>query len=236
MNKRLSKQSWDWWFEMPPRSLWRHCNAAISCIYMLVTINLSFRIITQLDCIYVDYKYRSMSTCSHAKADMFMSYMYCLVVRNIPLHIDYWWQNLSPLRLSGKLRGRRSYDVFFGIQNSRMSERRRYCHFGGVLRWFHWMMSLDNLQCVRWRESRRDDDIFVSVNNHWGFFFMKSHICWYLKFYPFLWSYCDKIVFSYFMCTLSQTLLLSTSLLLGSFRYMFNIIIVLTCIVSICRF
>ena len=48
-------------------------------------------------------------------------------------------------------------------------------------------------------------------------FFMKSHIYWYLKCYPFLWSYCDKIVFSYFMCTISQTLLLSTSLLLGSF-------------------
>ena len=35
---------------------------------MLVTINLSFRIITQSGCIYVDYKYRSMSTCSHADA------------------------------------------------------------------------------------------------------------------------------------------------------------------------
>ena len=65
---------------------------------------------------------------------------------------------------------------------------------------------------------------------------MKSHIYLYLKFYPFLWSYCDKIVFSYFMCTLPQTLSLSTSLLLGSFRYVFNIIIVLTCIVSICMY
>ena len=27
MNKRLSKQSWGWWFEEPSRSLWRHCNA-----------------------------------------------------------------------------------------------------------------------------------------------------------------------------------------------------------------
>ena len=27
LNKRLSKQSWGWWFETPPRSLWRHCNA-----------------------------------------------------------------------------------------------------------------------------------------------------------------------------------------------------------------
>ena len=26
MNKRLSKQSWGWWFEMPSRSLWRHRN------------------------------------------------------------------------------------------------------------------------------------------------------------------------------------------------------------------
>ena len=26
LNKRLSKQSWGWWFETPLRSLWRHCN------------------------------------------------------------------------------------------------------------------------------------------------------------------------------------------------------------------
>ena len=28
LNKRLSKQSWGWWFEMPPCSLWRHCNVS----------------------------------------------------------------------------------------------------------------------------------------------------------------------------------------------------------------
>ena len=26
LNKRLSKQSWGWWFETPSRSWWRHCN------------------------------------------------------------------------------------------------------------------------------------------------------------------------------------------------------------------
>ena len=26
LNKRMSKQSWDWRFETPSRSLWRHCN------------------------------------------------------------------------------------------------------------------------------------------------------------------------------------------------------------------
>ena len=26
LNKRVSKQSWGWWFETPSRKLWRHCN------------------------------------------------------------------------------------------------------------------------------------------------------------------------------------------------------------------
>ena len=26
LNKRLGKQRWDWWFEMPSHPLWRHCN------------------------------------------------------------------------------------------------------------------------------------------------------------------------------------------------------------------
>ena len=29
LNKRLSKQSRDWWFETPAWSLWRHRNAAV---------------------------------------------------------------------------------------------------------------------------------------------------------------------------------------------------------------
>ena len=29
LNKRLSKQSWGWWFETLMRPLWRHCNADI---------------------------------------------------------------------------------------------------------------------------------------------------------------------------------------------------------------
>ena len=30
LNKRLSKQSWGWWFETISRPLWRHCNAKIT--------------------------------------------------------------------------------------------------------------------------------------------------------------------------------------------------------------
>ena len=30
LNKRLSKQSWGWWFEMPSSSLWRHFNGLLT--------------------------------------------------------------------------------------------------------------------------------------------------------------------------------------------------------------
>ena len=32
LNKRLSKQSWGWWFETLPCPLWRHCNELITWI------------------------------------------------------------------------------------------------------------------------------------------------------------------------------------------------------------
>ena len=31
LNKRLSKQSWGWWFETPSHPLWRHCNETNWC-------------------------------------------------------------------------------------------------------------------------------------------------------------------------------------------------------------
>ena len=31
LNKRLSKQSWGWWFEMLARPLWCHCNVRAQC-------------------------------------------------------------------------------------------------------------------------------------------------------------------------------------------------------------
>ena len=34
LNKRLSKQSWGWWFEAQTGSLWRHCNVClINCTF-----------------------------------------------------------------------------------------------------------------------------------------------------------------------------------------------------------
>ena len=35
LNKRLSKQSWGWWFETLSRPLWRHCNASFSDLSQL---------------------------------------------------------------------------------------------------------------------------------------------------------------------------------------------------------
>ena len=39
-NKRLSKQSWGWWFETPSCPLWRHCNVSwVLCIPLLHTVH-----------------------------------------------------------------------------------------------------------------------------------------------------------------------------------------------------
>ena len=39
LNKRLSKQSWGWWFETPLCSLWRHCNATrLLRIFLLLVL------------------------------------------------------------------------------------------------------------------------------------------------------------------------------------------------------
>ena len=32
LNKRLSKQSWGWWFETLSRPIWRHCHVAHRCL------------------------------------------------------------------------------------------------------------------------------------------------------------------------------------------------------------
>ena len=37
LNKRLSKQSWGWWFESPSRLLWRHCYVSWSHVSVLST-------------------------------------------------------------------------------------------------------------------------------------------------------------------------------------------------------
>ena len=55
LNKRLSKQSWGWWFETPSRSLWRHCNeyaCGIGGYELLCTTKNHF---AQLKIIWQDY-------------------------------------------------------------------------------------------------------------------------------------------------------------------------------------
>ena len=37
LNKRLSKQSWGWWFETPSRPLWRHSNVLHGFVWAIYT-------------------------------------------------------------------------------------------------------------------------------------------------------------------------------------------------------
>ena len=38
LNKRLSKQSWGWWFETQSRPLWRHWNKHVNCFVVLCSV------------------------------------------------------------------------------------------------------------------------------------------------------------------------------------------------------
>ena len=42
LNKRLSKQSWDWWFETLSRQLWRHSNAMLSSDVIQIKITIYY--------------------------------------------------------------------------------------------------------------------------------------------------------------------------------------------------
>ena len=54
LNKRLSKQPWGWWFEMPLWSLWRHCNVYNGNSH------------TCKDCFYIEKRAQYLTTTKHA--------------------------------------------------------------------------------------------------------------------------------------------------------------------------
>ena len=45
LNKRLSKQSWGWWFEAPSCPLWRHCNGILPLLWSFCCWNMMAMII-----------------------------------------------------------------------------------------------------------------------------------------------------------------------------------------------
>ena len=55
MNKQLSKQSWCWWFAMPPHPLWRHWNVGsvwcslVPVDFILLTNNLGPRLLIRIN-------------------------------------------------------------------------------------------------------------------------------------------------------------------------------------------
>ena len=58
LNKRLSKQSWGWWFETPSCPLWCHCNVQPSghgakCTYIYILWHVHSQPIVDINCIYI---------------------------------------------------------------------------------------------------------------------------------------------------------------------------------------
>ena len=87
LNKRLSKQSWCWWFETPSHPLWCHCNDGEAN----ETGGFSAKRIrsTQVDLIWF---YATSSVTNHFPASFYCILPnYCMVDTNIAVH--YWYQS-----------------------------------------------------------------------------------------------------------------------------------------------
>ena len=52
LNKRLSKQSWGWWFETPSRRLWHHCNVTAALWWWILKVYPGLKIRRHGSCIF----------------------------------------------------------------------------------------------------------------------------------------------------------------------------------------
>ena len=83
LNKRLSKQSWGWWSETPPRSLWRQCHetapvtvwvAFIKAVSINISIYVAYNAFVALQCIAITpWKKQAWTTAAEDETDIGLS-------------------------------------------------------------------------------------------------------------------------------------------------------------------
>ena len=90
LNKRLSKQSWGWWFETPSRPWWRHCNVHSCCNIKYADHGTKIYVITSQDTTQARYP-RSEKNTSPSKLRRLMTPW--LPNQYVWYH-DIWWTYL----------------------------------------------------------------------------------------------------------------------------------------------
>ena len=107
LNKRLSKQSWGWWFETPSSSLWRHCNAFWS--YRMLLDCLSSESVGKFACFCyqpLERLYYMMSRAKECPVIIFKQpYLSCCFnisrcKKSCKNWKQHWWQILARYHLS----------------------------------------------------------------------------------------------------------------------------------------
>ena len=58
LNKRLSKQSWGWWFETSSRSLWRHSNEQNTCTWHFGDDNFKYKFLVEIVMLWLEFHWR----------------------------------------------------------------------------------------------------------------------------------------------------------------------------------
>ena len=130
----------------------------------------------------------SLNKSNPIKSDMFMSYMYCFVIKKISLlHIDYQGRDLLPWWLSSWLRGPHSDDV-----SSCSVFTIHACHWNEGIVVLAGFSPLDSLEDVCLTISSVSGGESHGGMTTFSFQWITTEllmklIYWYLKRYPFLW-------------------------------------------------
>ena len=99
LNKRLSKQSWGWWFETPSRPLWRHRNAGIWVQWIICFNHLTLQ---EPSCrLYEAWSWSSFcpKTSYYCQAINSHSADYD-VTYHVSTYFTYWWCQMRSRRLT----------------------------------------------------------------------------------------------------------------------------------------
>ena len=110
LNKRLSKQSWGWWFETQSGPFWRHCSVKLQWVKILF-----------VECV-VDYHQSREATCTKADQELLVCQIFYIHNKNSSKILLQTIQEMIIAKCCSTVRGLNVRNLFFMIIEFWMNE------------------------------------------------------------------------------------------------------------------